>query len=122
MNISEYSRSLDSTMLSFEGNNITSPCKQFVQGLLEKNINKRLSYDHAANHPWLILISEKVEEITSKFKSDPEKMISELNKSKLTDDFFKQKNYVDMEYSKEICSDDNSVLNKKRKRGKDNKK
>jgi serine/threonine protein kinase len=102
MTITEYSRILDTTSLNFEGNNITKSCKNLLEGLLEKNVNKRFSYDHAINHPWIILIRDKIEDITNKFQNDAEKMISQLNNTIIKDEFFDNKNYVEIDIEKEV--------------------
>ena len=47
-----------------------------------------MSINEAINHPWIIKIKEKVNDIVSKFESDPDKMIIELNKARLDDSFF----------------------------------
>jgi hypothetical protein len=97
MNVKEYGKILEETELSFEGHSITEQCKSFLRGLLEKNINKRFSFDQAANHPWIILIKEKVEEISINYSSDPDKMIHELNKYIVTNEFFDEnKNYINL--------------------------
>lgn len=93
MSVKEYSKILDTTQLSFEGNNISSFCKSFLKGLLEKNINRRFSYDEANSHPWIVLIKDKVEDIQNKYSIDPEKMISELNKDKVDNLYFMKKDY-----------------------------
>jgi len=93
MNVKEYAKKLEESPLIFEGNNITNLCKQFLGGLLEKNISKRFSFEEAVNHSWIVLIKEKIEEITSNYQSDPEKMIHELNKCIINDDYFEKKNH-----------------------------
>lgn len=115
MTITEYSKVIDQTKLSYEGNDISTTCKEFLQGLLEKNYNKRMSFDQAMNHPWITLIRDKIDDVTSRFQSDPDKMIVELNKTHLTDDYFKDKHYVDLEYSREDNKTED-FSNKKRKR------
>ena len=35
---------MDDTILNYEGNKISSCCKSFLEGLLEKNINKKVAY------------------------------------------------------------------------------
>ncbi len=112
MNISEYIKTIDSTNLTFEGNDITSSCKDFLNGVLEKNINKRFSLEEVVNHPWIVIIKEKIEEIVSRYQSDPDKMIDELNKQELTDDYFIGKNYT----SVQLKVDNQKLINKKRKR------
>jgi len=112
MTVTEYSKTLELTVLNFEGNKITECCKNLLQGLLEKNINKRFSYDLAINHPWIILIQEKIDDITNKFQYDPEKMISQLNNTLITDNFFNNENYIDINVEKELEN-----VKKKRKNG-----
>lgn len=101
MTVTEYSKVLDSATLNFEGNNITNCCKNLLKGILEKNVNKRFSFDHAMSHPWVVLIKEKVEDITSKYQNDSEKMICQLNNTVITDDYFNNKNYFDIDIEKE---------------------
>ena len=93
----QYKKILAKTELNFEGNDITETCKSFLSGLLEKDINKRFSVKQAVNHPWIISIKEKVEEISSNYSSDPDKMIHELNKYIVTDEFFEEnKSYINL--------------------------
>jgi serine/threonine protein kinase len=106
-------KAIESTTLSFEANDISTPCKDFLNGVLEKNIHKRFTLDEVTSHPWLIIIKEKVEEIVSRYQYDPDKMIDELNKAQLTDDYFKGKNYTSVELKY-----DDKFINKKRKRSK----
>jgi hypothetical protein len=97
MNVKEYSKKIEESVLNFNGHNITDKCKSFLSGLLEKNINKRFSLDQAINHPWLVLIKEKVDEISSNYSTDPDKMIHELNKEIVTNEFFDEnKSYFNL--------------------------
>jgi len=97
MNVKDYAKKLEESQLTFEGNNITKQCKLFLSGLLEKNITRRISFEQAVNHPWIVQIKDKVNEITANYHSDPEKMIHELNKCIVTDEYFEQKdNYVNL--------------------------
>ena len=72
-----------------------------MSGLLEKNINKRLCFEQANSHPWIVLIKEKVYSITQKFENDPDKMLCELNKEIITDSYFENNFVVDMEVGKQ---------------------
>jgi len=123
MTITEYTKKMDETVLNYEGNKITTCCKSFLEGLLEKNINKRLSFEQAISHPWLVLIREKTEDYLTKYQSDPDKMIAEMNKCQLEDSFFAgNKTYVSLDISKEEAKvDPDNFMNKKRKRSKDKK-
>lgn len=110
MNVKDYGKKLDEATLNFEGNNITNTCKSFLSGLLEKNINRRFSFEQAVNHPWVILLKDKVEDITSNYSSDPDKMILELNKCIVNDEFFEKNNtYKNLDNS---CIYDHSELEK----------
>jgi hypothetical protein len=113
MNISEYVKSIESTTLSFEGNDISTLCKEFLNGVLDKNIHKRFTLDEVSSHPWLVIVKEKVEEIVSRYQYDADKMIDELNKAHLTDDYFKGKNYTSIDLRL-----DDKFINKKRNRSK----
>ena len=124
MTCSEYSKILQQpTKPSFEDNNITDCCKSFLEGLLEKNYTKRFSFDRTMNHPWIVMIKCKIEEISDKFHSDPDKMISLLNNTVLTNDYFKEKekDYKEIDVMKEESLYEDNMMNKKRKRGKSKK-
>jgi hypothetical protein len=121
MTIKEYSRNIDTTVLSYEGNKITKHCQNFVEGLLERNLNKRFSFTEAINHPWILGIKYKVDDIVAKFQNDPEKMISELNKAKVEDEYFKQFVYDSICITDDVLSKNKISLNKKRKRNSENK-
>ena len=112
MNITDYIKIIDSTNLSFEGNEISSCCKDFLNGVLEKNIHKRFTLEQTKTHPWIVLIKEKIEYIVSRYQSDPDKMIDELNNEHVTDDYFNLKFYKQIE----IINSDDNFINKKRKR------
>jgi serine/threonine protein kinase len=118
MSITEYSKVLEKTELTFDGNNLTTPCKDLLKGLLEKNINKRMSFEEVFYHPWTVLIQDKIDDIVSKYNGDPDKMIIELNKVTLKDEYFENKNYINLNTHEYIDGDD-SFINKKRKRCKD---
>ena len=115
MTCSEYSKILQqSTKLSFEDNNITDCCKSFLEGLLEKNYTKRFSFDRTMNHPWIVMIKSKIEEISDKFHSDPDKMVSLLNNTILTNDYFKEKEneYKEIDVMKEVSLHEDNMMNK----------
>jgi serine/threonine protein kinase len=116
MTLKEYCRNIDSTVLSYEGNKISKHCQNFVEGLLERNVNKRFSFNQAINHPWILGIKNKVDDIVSKFQNDPEKMICELNKARVDDEYFNQ--FVDdsIYIPDDSLINDKLSLNKKRKR------
>jgi serine/threonine protein kinase len=134
MSISEYSKILQKSELKFEGNEISSCCKDFVNKLLEKNIKKRVSFDMLMNHKWVKLIRTKVDDIVSKYQSDPEKMINELQNCKLKDEYFQTGKYFDIDIDNEIsmmmnhnssstnvsshADCDVKLMNKKRRRNK----
>lgn len=101
MTCTEYSKILHLTSLSFEGNNISDCCRDFLKGLLEKKYTDRFSFERTLTHPWLVLIKKKVEDIVEKFQNDSEKMISILNSTKVTNDFFNNKNYQEIQLAKE---------------------
>lgn len=113
MTVTEYSKVIEKATLTFEGNEISSACKSFLSGILERNINIRMSFEQATNHPWFLLIKEKVEEVFEKFQDDSEKMVAEFNKLKITDDLFKNKFIIDLEISK---GRNENLSKKKRKR------
>lgn len=94
MNITEYNKKLISIEPSYEGNTITKCCQDFLSRCLSKKIKKRMSINEAINHPWIIKIKEKVNDIVSKFESDPDKMIIELNKARLDDSFFESEKTI----------------------------
>ena len=94
MNITEYNKKLVSIEPSYEGNTITKCCQDFLSKCLSKKIKKRMSINEAINHPWILKIKNKVNDIVSKFDSDPEKMIIELNKTKIDDSFFEQEKTI----------------------------
>ena len=83
MNITEYNKKLVSIEPSYEGNTITKCCQDFLSKCLSKKIKKRMSINEAINHPWILKIKNKVNDIVSKFDNDPEKMIIELNNIRL---------------------------------------
>jgi hypothetical protein len=101
MSVTEYSKILEDSQLSFDGNNISAFCKNMLEGLLDKNINKRLSYDQAMYHTWIIGIKDKIEDICSKYQSDPEKMVSVLNNT-TNKDTSNITNYFEIDVEKEI--------------------
>jgi serine/threonine protein kinase len=111
MTITEYSRTIDNTTISLEGNAISDSCRQFLEGLLEKKIANRFTFEQAFSHPWVINVKEKIEEVCLKWQHDPEKMIVELNKERLTNDYFRKKDYFEVK-----VSEGSDLLNKKRKR------
>ena len=45
----------------YNSEKITDTCKIFLQGLLEKDINKRLSVEQVNNHKWYIGMQEKMQ-------------------------------------------------------------
>lgn len=94
MNITEYNKKLVSIEPSYEGNTITKCCQDFLSKCLSKKIKKRMSINEAINHPWILKIKNKVNDIVSKFDNDPEKMIIELNKTKIDDSFFEQEKTI----------------------------
>ena len=118
MSATEYSKMMESSTINFEGNTLTDCCKDFLQGLLEKNFDKRLSFDNIFHHPWLVLIKDKIDEIVSKYSSDPDKMISMLNNTTLTNEYFQNKNYIEIDLTKqeEESSATEKMMKKKRKR------
>lgn len=118
MTVTEYSKILDQSSLDFNGNNISKQCKNFLQGILEKNVKYRFTFDQAANHPWIMIIKDKVEEIYSKYQSDPDKMISMMNLSTLGDSFFENKAHLDLNVFEEETQGNLLLMNKKRKRAK----
>lgn len=85
MSVTDYSKILEKTELTFEGNKISDSCKDLLEGLLDKNINSRLSFDHTFSHPWIVYVQQKSEEISEKYITDPEKMIIEMNKVQTKD-------------------------------------
>jgi serine/threonine protein kinase len=119
MSITEYCKILDSTTLSYEGNNISTQCKNFLEGLLEKNVNRRMSFNQTINHPWILGIREVVEDITSKFQNDPEKMIIELNKANIKPEVFNKFDNFDLNL-KGSSSKDNLMKKKRSRTSKNN--
>ncbi len=115
MSCSEYSKIMNVTTPSFEGNKVTQCCRSFLEGLLEKDFEKRLSYDRAMSHPWIVLIKKKIDDVVEKFGYDPDKMIHMLNTTLLEDDYFdsKKNSYVKFEINR---NEDEQFSNKKRKR------
>lgn len=122
MNITEYNKKLVSTEPSYEGNTITKCCQDFLSKCLSKKIKKRMSINEAINHTWVLKIKSKVNDIVSKFDNDPEKMIIELNKTKIDDSFFEQEktttnatttSEIDIEYFEQQSE---QMLEKKRDR------
>lgn len=87
ISITEYTHNLMKEP-TFEGNKITKCCQDFLNKLLSKKIKKRMSVTEAINHPWVVKIKDKVDDITHKYSNDPEKMIIKLNNSPITDAFF----------------------------------
>ena len=118
MSATEYSKTMESSIINFEGNKITDCCKDFLQGLLEKNFDKRLSFDNVFHHPWLVLIKDKIDEIVSKYSSDPDKMISMLNNTTLSNEYFQNKKYIEIDLSnqEEDSSSNEKMMKRKRKR------
>jgi hypothetical protein len=101
---------IDNTVLSFEGNGISDSCKEFLEGVLDKKIANRFTFEQTMTHPWIVNIKDKVDEICLKYQSDPDKMIFELNKEKLTSEYFKKRDYFEVPVFEDV------LLNKKRKR------
>lgn len=60
--------------------NISQQGKSLLKGMLDKNINTRLSLEQVLNHPFLSICKTTIEEIKENFSNDPEKIIVELNK------------------------------------------
>jgi hypothetical protein len=116
MTITEYSRVIDNTVLSWDGNDISDSCKEFLEGILDKKIANRFTFEQTVSHPWVVNIKERIDDISMKHQTDPEKMISELNKTRLSDEYFKKKDYFEMPLSEE----DSCLINKKRKRSSKN--
>jgi hypothetical protein len=115
MTITEYSRVIDNTVLSYDGNEISDSCKEFLEGVLDKKISSRFTFEQTISHPWVVNIRERVEDISLKYQTDPEKMILELNKERLSNGYFSKKEYFEMP-----VGEDNCLLNKKRKRASKN--
>ena len=111
---------MDTTVISYEGNNISKQCKNFVEGLLEKSIMKRFTFNQAMNHPWILGIKKKVDDITGKFQNDPEKMITELNKAKVEDQHFCSFVNDSVFVTDDNLRKDKISLNKKRTRNSEN--
>lgn len=120
MTLKEYCKNIDTTVLNYDGNRITKHCQNFIEGLLDKNINKRFSFNQAMNHPWILGVKCKVDEIIGKFQNDPEKMISELNKATVSDNYYNGFVIDKLNITDDSLSKDRLALNKKRKRNSEN--
>lgn len=68
-------------------------------------------------HPWITKIKERIDDIASKYQSDPEKMILKLNQASVSDSFFTDGKYFTLDLSKAFA-ENNKLTNKKRKREK----
>jgi hypothetical protein len=120
MTLKEYCRNIDTKVISFEGNNISRQCQNFVEGLLEKSIMKRFAFNQAMHHPWILGIKSKVDDIIGKFQNDPDKMVIELNKARVDDEYFKSFITDSIFVSDDNLRKDNICLNKKRSRNAEN--
>lgn len=116
MSVTDYSKILEKSELTFEGNKISDCCKDLLKGLLEKNINERMSFDHVINHPWICYVETKAQEIADKYVTDPEKMIQEMNKVLISEDVFKNENCFNLEIDSYL--NNKMFTNKKRRRTK----
>jgi hypothetical protein len=123
MTCTEYSKMLQISTLNFEGNNLTDSCRDFLQGILEKNFTKRFSFDRTMNHPWLVIIRKKIDDICEKYHHDSEKMISILKNTKVTNEDFNSQDYREIIVSREEAlepeeslSNSKNLMNKKRRR------
>jgi serine/threonine protein kinase len=114
MTLKEYCKTIDTTLLSYDDNNISKQCKNFLEGLLEKNVNKRLTFNQTINHPWIKGIQAKSQDVSSKFMDDPDKMVNELNKAKVADDYFEKYLENSISFSQEEINI--RIIQKKRKR------
>jgi len=113
LSCNEYTEILEKNELALNVENIklTENCKNFLKGLLEKDIDKRFSYEQAINHPWVLGMKEKLSKLTEVFDHDGEKLISELNKEDLDDDFFSK--YKSYEITYDEKTQDDSINNAK---------
>jgi len=83
MEFEDYSKTLKITNPSFvgqKGQTISNLCRNLLEGMLEKDINKRLTLEQISNHQWSTTMNFLIEDIKEKFPNNPEKIISELNK------------------------------------------
>jgi hypothetical protein len=117
MSVTDYSKTLEKADLTFEGNKISEACKDLLKGLLEKNINDRMSFDHVISHPWIVYTEAKAQEISEKYSSDPEKMIQEMNKVVSKEEDFKNEYCYDLEITSYLKGN-KTFINKKRRRSK----
>jgi len=120
MTLKEYCRNIDTKVVSFDGNNISKQCQNFVEGLLEKSIIKRSTFNQAMNHPWILGIKTKVDDIIGKFQNDPDKMVTELNKARVDDEYFKSFESDSIFVSDDSLRKEFVCLNKKRSRNAEN--
>ena len=117
MSVTDYSKCLDKTELTFEGNKISECCRDLLKGLLEKNINERMSFDHVYSHPWIVYTEQKSQEILDKYSTDPEKMIHEMNKVFIKEEDFQNDLCYDLKINSYLI-ENKTFTNKKRRRSK----
>jgi len=112
----EYTTLLENSEVDYkyDGVILTNCCKDFLSGLLEKNINKRFSYEQAVNHKWVLGMRDKLTTITDIFECEGEKLVAELNKENIDDSYFENYHSYEVNYDeKEII--DLSMLNESNK-------
>ncbi len=98
LSCNDYTQILETTEANCANENITETCKEFLKGLLEKDINKRLSYDQIVNHRWILGMKQKLESLYGALESDSEKMISEFNKEVMEDFYFEKFKSFEVNY------------------------
>lgn len=112
MTFDDYSKCIKKNNPAFygEGTKISKVCRNLLEGMLNKNLEKRIGLHEIESHPWIIKMRRVVSEIQETFQTDPEKMILELNKKHL-----KEEDFNDLYLKIEIDNSD-KMLNKKRKK------
>ena len=100
--------------MSLKNQKISDSCINLLEGMLNKNINKRFTLEQISNHEWCRKMTIINDEIKEMYQGNPDKIILELNKVDIKNINFEELSTINSSF--EIDPKDNMYLGKKTKR------
>jgi serine/threonine protein kinase len=117
MEFEDYSKvikTVNPTYIGLKGQKISESCINLLEGMLNKNINKRFTLEQISNHEWCRKMAIVNDEIKETYQGNPDKIILELNKVEIKNINFEELSSIHSSF--EIDPNENMYLGNKVKK------